>query len=326
MRIDPEDLIAAAEAMPAETPAEQQLHRWQDLCTNFPSYPAATAGLAVCLRRLERFDAAEPILVAARARFPGNLAIAVAHAANAADRGDWAAALARADILCADFRDEAEGFRIRIRAARSLGRNEEAEAIAHTAMSYFPGKAPFSIAYAGLAGARQDWPEALSRWHAVIEHYPSLSDGYAGAAEALNALGRHAEAWSLLEAARPNLAPTQALLLATGYAANGLGDPAKIEAAWAELRAKFPNNRAGWLACADALHKIGLTSRAQALLLEGRSRFPDLRREPGARPGQDKKPGRVGGKGPAGQAKPAAKGKPAPGAGAGAPRTPQKPG
>ncbi len=115
-------------------------------------------------------------------------AVAQAWAANA--RSDWPEALGCWEAIRMGFPDNPAGFLGGGVALRSAGRREEAEHLLDEGRERFPDHEQIAVAHAWLANARRDWPEAESRWDAILARFPDNPRSYLGAANAFTASGR----------------------------------------------------------------------------------------------------------------------------------------
>lgn len=117
------------------------------------------------LRRDGRDEEAEPLLLTARGDFPREAWFAMELADIASKRRDWAAAMDRWGHV-RSLRDVNRelAFVREIRAARELGRLDEAEALAGKAIGEYPRNIDLAVARGLIAEAREDYPAIRERW------------------------------------------------------------------------------------------------------------------------------------------------------------------
>jgi tetratricopeptide (TPR) repeat protein len=170
--------------------------RWDFVYQRF-GHPVGALGAAFALEGLGRLDEAEKQLVAARMRFPLELAIYIALARIAYARCDPNGALHWWTEIRERFPLLPVGYQGEVRLLRELQRYADAEIITLEGVDRFPNEQWPIVEYATLADDSQDWTGAVERWAAVRSAWPSRNDGYLRAAEALSKLGRDAEALEL---------------------------------------------------------------------------------------------------------------------------------
>jgi tetratricopeptide (TPR) repeat protein len=155
-------------------------------------------------------------------------------------------------------------------------RGREADAILSEAVVRYPEDIRVHTAYAWMAVERGQWEEGLRRWQSVATGFRSRPDGICGAVGALLALGRFDEAKTVLAPAVTMFPDDRQVLVMKGWVATRLRDVAAAEAAWREVRERFPDEQTGYFGCAAALRDDLRLVEAENLLLEGMPRFPDV--------------------------------------------------
>lgn len=148
---------------------------------------------------------------------------------------------------------------------------DEAESFTRTGAKLFPRRPHFLEGHALIAEHRRDFAEAVRRWATVRRRFSLRPLGYVRAAGCLRELGRFDEADALLRRAmalQPEEVPAQ---IEYGRVAEARGDWAEAYQRWGALSARHP---AGIIGAAQALHKLGRTAEAEALLTEAQPRYP----------------------------------------------------
>jgi tetratricopeptide (TPR) repeat protein len=114
-----------------------------------------------------RLDEAKALADAAIDRFPDNVDTQVEGALVAVARRDWDDALRRWTAVTGRHSERADAQIGAIQALRMVGRNDEAEAMAHAARARFPDNADVTVEHVWTAVAREDWPAAAARLDAA---------------------------------------------------------------------------------------------------------------------------------------------------------------
>ena len=179
----------------------EALRRWEEVQRLFPNHPAAYSGKGEALREAGRLDEAEAIFADAMKRFPDNVWVATHHATVASNRRDRVEALHRWQHVKAQFPDHWPGYIGLAQALRETGKLDDADYLLADATERFSNNEWVAIDWARSAMERQDWPEALRRWDAVIRRFPRNALGHTGRAEAQTSASAREEA-----SARPRLA------------------------------------------------------------------------------------------------------------------------
>ncbi|MBF5056604.1 ABC transporter permease [Alcanivorax sp. 521-1] len=122
----------------------------------------------------------------------------------------------------------------------------------------------------------RDWHRAAQRWALLRGTYSDLAPPWIQAAIALNRLGKHVEASSLLKEARdrfPDNPNSWIQSVATALEMDDLGAARQFDQT---ARKCFPEHIGTWLRAADLAIKAGDLEQAEAHNLEARQRFPEM--------------------------------------------------
>jgi tetratricopeptide (TPR) repeat protein len=171
----------------------EALKRWMSVWNDF-HHPASLSGAAKALKNLGRADEADQLLSEGLYRTSVNHDLLIESANFAEDRKDWEAATLRWETLRRRFPTVPHGYVHCLRPLSELGRQAEADEILWEGVNRIPDEPALAIEYARLAHGRRDWPEAVLRWAAVRDRFPTRQEGYENGSEALVALGETAEA------------------------------------------------------------------------------------------------------------------------------------
>lgn len=152
-----------------------------------------------------------------------------------------------------------------------LGDFDGLEAFTLDGAKRFPKQPHYQEGYALGAERRRDFAEAARRWAVVRKKFPHRKFGYVNAVGCLRELGRLDEAEAVLAQALRLMPEDMVVLLEWGRVAEARGDWEEAHRRWDSLRNR---HSAGYVGAGQALHKLGRTEEADALLVEGRSRYP----------------------------------------------------
>ena len=173
-----------------------------DLCgalrRKFPHVAEGYTVAAACLVGLNREDEAEAVIAQGLTKAPGDFEMHKQYARNAMWRRDWPEALRRWEIMSDQFKDQWLGPLGVAQCLREMEQFEEAEEILGSACETFYKSDWLFAESADLATARGDLDEAVRRWERVLTRFPGLIVAYPRAAEAMNKIGRTAQADELL--------------------------------------------------------------------------------------------------------------------------------
>jgi predicted Zn-dependent protease len=148
---------------------------------------------------------------------------------------------------------------------------DELDSFALKAAKRFPSKSHYLEGYAESAQRQHNWEEAVRRCAMVRKRFPRSRVGYVCAASCLRDLGRLDEAERLLNQAmrmRPN---DELILIEHCRLADASSNWEESYRRWGSMRNRHP---AGYIGAALALQNLGRRQEGEAVLVEGRSRFP----------------------------------------------------
>ncbi len=174
--------------------AAEAERRWSAARAAFPDCFDAYYGGGAMLTTLGRFDEADALYRDAFARFPMSSQLLGDFAAVAQARGDLPEAARRWSALHTLFPDDIDGTVREARALLEQGAYAQAEALVDDLTQRHPDHWQSRLTQADLAQNQGLWAQALERWEAIIGQFPGRPEGYVGAATALRALGRAADA------------------------------------------------------------------------------------------------------------------------------------
>lgn len=256
--------------------AEEALRRFADMRTYIPDHPAGYVAAAATLRGKGRFVEAEAMLAGALARFPGDAGPLMDYASIAQAKGDRLEEAARWAVLRGRFPDQLAGYVNGASALRAAGQVDEANALADRALAHFHNKPEVSIEFAWAARNRQDWHDAERRWATVRERLPDNPLGFVEGTQTFLFLGRIDEADELITAAREKFTDHHDVMVTWAGLAMRRRDFETATARWQEVRERFPASPPGYTEGGQALLEVGRIDDAEALLNDGRLRFPEL--------------------------------------------------
>jgi tetratricopeptide (TPR) repeat protein len=155
-----------------------------------------------------------------------------------------------------------------------LGQFAELEALALKGAKRFRRNPQYLEAYALAAERQRHFEEAVRRWAVVQKKFPHSRLGYINGVVCLRELGRLAEAEALLARALRRMPDDMDVLLEAGRVANAREDWSEAYRRWHGIRERHSE---GFVGAAYALHKLGRTAEAEALLADARFRHPIYR-------------------------------------------------
>jgi tetratricopeptide (TPR) repeat protein/predicted O-methyltransferase YrrM len=249
--------------------------RCASLRERFPDEPLPYAGGAMALRNLGRYDEADALLTDADLRFPINSAFWVEYARSADDRGDWAEALARCNVIREQFPDVSWGYVGGANALDHLGRRDEARLLMESGLARVPAEADPFAAYCWLAQNRQEWPEAITRWEGYRRRFPDRAVGYSAESIALREQSRFDEAEALVREGVRRHPDDREMLANYGFVATARKDWEQALERWQTYVDRFPDHPVGYIHAGSALRELARFAEADAVLREALRRFPD---------------------------------------------------
>jgi tetratricopeptide (TPR) repeat protein len=194
--------------------------------------------------------------------------------------GKWTDALLKWQDVTTRYADASGGYLTVARELRDAGKVEEAEQVYREILNRFPASVEPAMEYAMMAYARQEWPEAISRFETVRSRFPEVLDGHRFVADLLVGQKQFEEADAVLRDAMARF-PSEPQL-AISYAWSGhfkgdlLADWREAGERWRWLVAHFPSEPLGYAMVGFvAMRYLGNIKEAEAVLLKGMDRFPE---------------------------------------------------
>jgi tetratricopeptide (TPR) repeat protein len=249
--------------------------RWALVREEYPNVFDGYFGGGAMLVALRRFDEAEAVYRQALEYFPVSAHLLTDFAWVAQARGDHAAASLRWSALRVFFPDDFDSMPREARALREMGRFADAERVLNEALQRRPGHAESMIEFARVAQDRRLWPEALKRWDAVVTAFHGREEGYLGAAHALNQLGRHEDAQTVLQPAVRMFKKSRGIMSAYAWIAHYRRDYAEAAARWEHYRREFPTQPDGFVNAAVSFIAADRAEEALALVDSVAAAFGD---------------------------------------------------
>jgi tetratricopeptide (TPR) repeat protein len=243
--------------------AEQCPDRWEG--------PAGAARASVETGDLER---ARVLLERAADRFPSVWQLTHDRARLAETQRDWPAAetwWARTITVEPGFPWGHTGL---ANALREQGRVADAEAALIEGGTRFPAEPAFAIEPALLAERSENWAQAFDRWTTVVDRFPDRNEGYSGCVKALHALGDPAAAGDVLSDAADRFPTAWQLSHDRARLAETQSDWPAAETWWRRTVTLNPDFPWGHTGLANARREQGRVADAEAVLIEGGTRFP----------------------------------------------------
>lgn len=163
------------------------LRHWRRAADQLPDAQIGATVGATLLRKMDRHEESDAVLLQAAAQFPQSEWIAVAYALNAQDVGDRKEALRRWTKVREQFPHNAYAYAASAAALLGLGQVDECDALLKDASRLFPDHIDICVHFVNAALFRGDVYAALQRWldlerrfakgHAVNLHIASLFAG-----------------------------------------------------------------------------------------------------------------------------------------------------
>ena len=249
--------------------------RWAGVRAGFPQAFGGYFGGGATLRVLGRFDEADRIYQEALQRWPNAANLMADYAAVAQARGQedeaqrrWAALRARHPGDAGSYMREAQEW-------GAAGQPDRAQAVLEEALLRFAGDTKLLAMSAQIAQQRGLSALALKRWDAVISADPGLVEGYLGAAQCLNDLGRFADAQAVLQPALRRFPHSAELAVMNAWIAHYLADFAGAATLWEGVRSRFPAQAVGYTGAVTSLLPLGRSAEAASLIEQAVRLFPD---------------------------------------------------
>jgi tetratricopeptide (TPR) repeat protein len=235
------DLLADyAELAQARGDLDAGSRRWAALRVRFPDRPKCYVRDAANLSAAGHHEQAETLLRAALVRWRDEPTALIELAHVAQRRGDVHQTLRRWEAVLKVTPERIDGYLGATHALFDLQRFFDAEQVLRPALQLFPESVAIAALNARIAFARDDYGEAVKRWAAFRERFPSNPAGYAGGVEAYLAAGSHTEASDLSDKGR-HLFPHE-LDVAVSWASvpEQVNDWHEAQRRWASTCAEFP--------------------------------------------------------------------------------------
>jgi|GEM_PF-1618575 len=247
---------------------------WRQSIATDPNPWWAYTGLANALRRQERWEEAEAVLLAAQVRMPDEFILFADHARLASARRDWATARQRWEDVRQRFPNNVAGYSDGAATLREMDRPDEAHALLTAAIELFPGDGRLLHDLGRLAEARGDWLEAETCWRQYIAIDPNPWWAYAGLANALRRQERWEEAEAILLSSFATFPQEAGLFIEYARWAEIRCDWTRALERWNETCIRFPNIQDAWLSRAIVLRELGRVAESSAVLVAGLESWP----------------------------------------------------
>ena len=250
--------------------------RWSIVSERFPATPRMLCGAARAALGKGDLDKADSLFAAAFERLPSDVSVGAEWANCAAQRGQWAEALHRWDIIASGSgADEGTVGVGRARCLRALGRASEAEAVLADLTERVPGEFDAWHDWADCADQRGDEAAARGRWAEVMRRFPNRSEGYTRAADMERRRARHADAEALLAEAGQRFPNHPQVLLGTALAAEVRGDLQESLRRFSDANERIGPDPSVLGGLARVTSRLGNHEGAENLAQQALQRFPD---------------------------------------------------
>lgn len=250
------------------------------LCGRFPEHTPSYVRAGELLIELGRPLQAEPLLADAVAKLPPNEWLLRAYASCGRATLPPQEAEARLRQVAEIFPQFGPGRADLAAFLLSVRRDVvAAEMEAECALTILPDQEDAWVmdVFALCAEARQDWPQAASRWHSLRMWHPLHLRAYHGEARVLNQLGRERDSERTCRAGLA-LYPHDFLLhRLLAEAATQRRDWQAARDRWRDVRLRQVDDLGGWLGEAEALVHLGEPHNAETILADGMTRHPTRR-------------------------------------------------
>ena len=245
--------------------------RYLDLARErIPQYVLTSPDTVEVLLVLGDFAELDKFTLAGSKRFPKQPHYLEGYARSAERRRDFEEAVRRWETVRKKFAHRRLGYVSAVSDLRELGRLDEAEALLRQTMRHLPDDISVALEYARVAEARGTWDEAHRRWDAVRHRHPL---GLMGAAQALQKLGRTAEAEELLVQGRLRYPTEGEIAVINAGIAEETGNKEEARKRWNLVRQHFPLDRSACVQVLRFLRDQQEWADADALAKETIERF-----------------------------------------------------
>jgi predicted Zn-dependent protease len=240
-----------------------------------PHVPSPLALVIHGLLNAERLMDADRECRAALQKDPTQYDLMVCSALIREAFADWAQALRIWNTVKETYVSTAATYCGAARALCALRRAPDADVVLAPALRIYPDDVGILSAYANIASAREDWPEAVSRWEKAAAQFPEDVNVRIGMAMAHFGRGDTAQAEAMLTEARHEFPRT--LGLEAAYAALPLRNQNAAESArrWESIFKTFPPSPSLAVSFAAALLGNEKFDEADTILRDALARFPD---------------------------------------------------
>ena len=253
---------------------QERLRRWRAFRRRYPAYPNSFIHEAYALEAAGDAAAGEAVLAQGVRTVPEEVRVAIEYAQRADRREDWAASLERWTAV-RDAHDYHLAPVMIARALEALGRPAEAAAALEDGRRRQPTESEIVEEQARLAERQGDLAAAGAFWREVVRDFPHRGHAYAEGTRTLMAAGDLPGAEGLLAAAIGRTPGDRALLAQYADLATTRSDWEAAALRWGAVRAVAPDDPLAIVREAQALHLLGRTDEAQALVTAAAARMPD---------------------------------------------------
>jgi tetratricopeptide (TPR) repeat protein len=238
---------------------------------------AILTDFAVSLRGDGMVQAARALVDDAIKRFPDEAWPLFAGATACLRAGDNRGAVVLAQSLIAGFPALSDGYRLAALGLIRQGARAEATALL-AGLGERDAHAEWRLSVAlELAEHGQDHAAMLTAAQALVTYAPQNAGGHIALAKALQQLGHSAESVSIIQGALVAFPDHHGVWQAAANLAEARSDIAGALTAWADVRARFPNESAGYAGAVRTLKNANRMDEAPAILAEGLQRLPNDR-------------------------------------------------
>ena len=248
---------------------------WGDVRRVAPHHVVGYVNGARVAMAMKQIEQAESLLEIAASKFPGNVDVAVEHAALASHRRQWDVAGERWSSVLARAGDIPHVWISAARSLREQRRFDEADAMLSEAATRFQLRPEIASERCWISEARGNWREAELRWAKFREDFPAVSAGWTRGGHALREQNRPVEADTLLQEAQRLFPDERHPLIDHAWLATWQRDWPAAASRWRSVRKRFPDEDQSWLREAAALVEAWQFDDAERLLSDGMKRRPD---------------------------------------------------